>query len=259
MTTAKNSADVKMGDVKKSFRFNAMQTEENNIKSKNSLSPLPPPPPSNSTNSLSPPPPSNSTSLLRRRISHRHRIVKQESSVRDEVHDKSNNVAVISEDCPNPGNKITFVTKMSVNPDTPSTTNRDWIFPSQPFNPPRTPARRFSSPYPRTTLFQNSLSPPPPPSNSTSPLRRRISHRHRIVKQESSVRDEIHDKSNDEDCPNPGNKTTSVDKKFARLFRRFTVSRQAACIIAVTSLALSLHWLILPNYPYYLEEHYREK
>ncbi|XP_047260680.1 probable ion channel CASTOR, partial [Capsicum annuum] len=127
---------------------------------------------------------------------------------------------------------------MSVNPDTPSTTNRDWIFPSQPFNPPRTPARRFSSPYPRTTLFQNSLSPPPPPSNSTSPLRRRISHRHRIVKQESSVRDEIHDKSNDvavlsEDCPNPGNKTTSVDKKFARLFRRFTVSRQAACIIAV--------------------------
>ncbi|PHT60386.1 hypothetical protein CQW23_02749 [Capsicum baccatum] len=127
---------------------------------------------------------------------------------------------------------------MSVNPDTPSTTNRDWIFPSQPFNLPRTPARRFSSPYPRTSLFQNSLSPPPPPSNSTSPLRRRISHRHRIVKQESSVRDEIHDKSNDvavlsEDCPNPGNKTTSVDKKFARLFRRFTVSRQTACIIAV--------------------------
>ncbi|KAM3215689.1 putative ion channel CASTOR [Capsicum annuum] len=115
---------------------------------------------------------------------------------------------------------------MSFNPDTPSTINRDWIYPSQPFNLPRTSARKFSSPYPRTTLFQNSLSPPhppppsnstnslspppPPPSNSTSPLRRRISHRHRIVKQESSIRDEIHDKSNDvaalsEDCPNPGN------------------------------------------------------
>lgn len=30
----------------------------------------------------------------------------------------------------------------------------------------------------------------------------------------------------------------SVDKKFARLFHRFTVSRQAACIIAVTPLSL---------------------
>ncbi|KAM3324775.1 hypothetical protein P3S67_005927 [Capsicum chacoense] len=130
---------------------------------------------------------------------------------------------------------------MSFNPDTSSTTNRDWIYHSQPFNLPRTPVRRFSSPYPRTTLFQNSFS--PPPSNSTSPLRRCISHRHRIVKQESSVRDEIHDKSNDvaalsEDCPNPGNKTTSVDKKFARLFRRFTVSWQTAYIIAVTSLSI---------------------
>ncbi|KAM3355739.1 hypothetical protein P3S68_022452 [Capsicum galapagoense] len=117
---------------------------------------------------------------------------------------------------------------MSFNPDSSSTTNRDWIFPSQPFNLLRTPARRFSSPYPRTTLFQNSLS-PPSPSNSTSPLQRRISHRHRIVKQESSIRDEIHNKSNDvavlsEDSPNLGNKTTSVDKKFVRLFCRFIVS-----------------------------------
>ncbi|PHU18631.1 hypothetical protein BC332_14326 [Capsicum chinense] len=167
MATAKNSADVKMGDVKKSFRFNAMQTEENNIKSK-------------------------VTGVCK-------------------TADPATFVAV---------------TKMSFNPDTPSTINRDWIYPSQPFNLPRTSARRFSSPYPQTTLFQNSLSPPPPPSNSTnslspppppsnstSPLRRRISHRYRIVKQESSVRDEIHDKSNNvavisEDCPNPGNKIT---------------------------------------------------
>ncbi|KAM3345418.1 putative ion channel CASTOR [Capsicum galapagoense] len=167
MATAKNSADVKMGDVKKSFRFNAMQTEENNIKSK------------------------------------------------------------VTGVCKT-ADPVTFVavTKMSFNPDTPSTINPDWIYPSQPFNLPRTSARRFSSPYPRTTLFQNSLSPPPPPppppsnsnntlsppppSNSTSPLRRRISHQHRIVKQEISVRDEIHDKSNDvaapsENCLNPGN------------------------------------------------------
>ncbi|XP_055800851.1 probable ion channel CASTOR isoform X3 [Solanum dulcamara] len=133
---------------------------------------------------------------------------------------------------------------MSFDPDPPWTTNRDWIFPSQSFNLPRTPARRFSSPYPRTTSFQTSLS--PPSSNSTPSavhrtLRRRISHRHRIVERETSVdaaRDEIHGKSNDvavqsEDCPSSGNKTTSVDKKFAGFFRRFTVSRQAACIIAI--------------------------
>ncbi|MCD7455356.1 hypothetical protein HAX54_027930 [Datura stramonium] len=137
---------------------------------------------------------------------------------------------------------------MSFNSDS-STTNRDWIFPSQSFNLPRTPARRFSSPYPRTTSFQNSLSPPPP--NSTSPavprtLRRRISHRHRTVKPGSSVdavRDEIHGKSNDvtvqsEECPSSGNKTTSVGKKFTGFFRRLTVPRQAACIIAEVSARL---------------------
>ncbi|XP_049395610.1 ion channel CASTOR-like isoform X4 [Solanum stenotomum] len=130
---------------------------------------------------------------------------------------------------------------MSLDLDSPSTTNRDWIFPSQSFNLPRTPARRFSSSYPRTTSFQNSLS--HPPSNSTPPavprtLRRRISHRHRIVERESSVDAVTDGKSNDfavqsGECPSSGNKTTSVDKKFTSFFRRFTVSRQAACIIAI--------------------------
>ncbi|XP_006342304.1 ion channel CASTOR-like isoform X1 [Solanum tuberosum] len=130
---------------------------------------------------------------------------------------------------------------MSLDLDSPSTTNRDWIFPSQSFNLPRTPARRFSSPYPRTTSFQNSLS--HPPSNSTPPavprtLRRRISHRHRIVEREGSVDAVTDGKSNDfavqsGECPSSGNKTTSVDKKFTSFFRRFTVSRQAACIIAI--------------------------
>ncbi|KAL3341642.1 hypothetical protein AABB24_025924 [Solanum stoloniferum] len=130
---------------------------------------------------------------------------------------------------------------MSLDPDSPSTTNRDWIFPSQSFNLPRTPARRFSSSYPRTTSFQNSLS--HPPSNSTPPavprtLRRRISHLHRIVERESSVDAVTDGKSNDfavqsEDSPSSGNETTSVYKKFTSFFRRFTVSRQAACIIAI--------------------------
>ncbi|KAK6793942.1 hypothetical protein RDI58_007395 [Solanum bulbocastanum] len=130
---------------------------------------------------------------------------------------------------------------MSLDPESPSTTNRDWIFPSQSFNLPRTPARRFSSPYPRTTSFQNSLS--HPPSNSTPPavprtLRRRISHRHRLVERESSVDAVTDGKSNDfavqsEDSPSSGNETTSVYKKFTSFFRRFTVSRQASCIIAI--------------------------
>ncbi|WMV18874.1 hypothetical protein MTR67_012259 [Solanum verrucosum] len=130
---------------------------------------------------------------------------------------------------------------MSLDLDSPSTTNRDWIFPSQSFNLPRTPARRFSSSYPRTTSLQNSLS--HPPSNSTPPavprtLRRRISHRHRIVERESSVDAVTDGKSNDfavqsGECPSSGNKTTSVDKKFTSFFRRFTVSRQTACIIAI--------------------------
>ncbi|KAK4733843.1 hypothetical protein R3W88_008104 [Solanum pinnatisectum] len=140
---------------------------------------------------------------------------------------------------------------MSLDPDSPSTTNRDWIFPSQSFNLPRTPARRFSSPYPRTTSFQNSLS--HPPSNSIPPavprtLRRRISHRHRIVERESSVDAVTDGKSNDfavqsEESPSSGNKTTSVYKKFTSFFRRFTVSRQAACIIAilVTCFACLVH------------------
>uniref|UniRef100_A0A3Q7FI11 Uncharacterized protein n=1 Tax=Solanum lycopersicum TaxID=4081 RepID=A0A3Q7FI11_SOLLC len=67
---------------------------------------------------------------------------------------------------------------MSLDPDLPSTTtNRDWIFPSQSFNLPRTLAWRFSSSYPRTKSFQNPLSQPPSnstpaaiPPNSTTPV-----------------------------------------------------------------------------------------
>ncbi|XP_060208767.1 ion channel CASTOR-like isoform X3 [Lycium barbarum] len=121
---------------------------------------------------------------------------------------------------------------MSLNKDSSLTSNRDWIFPSESFNPPpRTPARRFSSPHPRTTSFQNSPSPPPAVPRT---LRRRIAHRHRI---DNSIRDETNDIAmRSEECLTPlsGNKTTSLDKQSARRFlRRFTVRPQTACIIAI--------------------------
>lgn len=134
---------------------------------------------------------------------------------------------------------------MTLNSESPSTSNRDWFFPSQSFNVPRSPARRFFSPYPRTTTsFQNSS------SNFTSPLavprtlRRRISHRRRIQNSAGATTDEIGGNSNDavliqsEDCPSSGNKrTTSAHKKYTDFVRW-----RMACVIAVTS--LSPHWLI---------------
>ncbi|XP_059292406.1 probable ion channel CASTOR isoform X3 [Lycium ferocissimum] len=121
---------------------------------------------------------------------------------------------------------------MSLNKDSSLTSNRDWIFPSESFNPPpRTPARRFFSPHPRTTSFQNSPSPPPAVPRT---LRRRIAHRHRI---DNSIRDETNDiaiRSEEYPTPLSGNKTTSLDKQSARrFFRRFTVRPQTACIIAI--------------------------
>ncbi|XP_019255800.1 PREDICTED: probable ion channel CASTOR isoform X3 [Nicotiana attenuata] len=125
---------------------------------------------------------------------------------------------------------------MTLNSESPSTSNRDWFFPSQSFNVPRSPARRFSSPYPRTTTsFQNSS------SNFTSPLavprtlRRRISHRHRIQNSAGATTDEIGGKSNDavliqsEECPSSGNKTTTSAHKKCTDFVRWRM----ACVIAM--------------------------
>ncbi|XP_075075855.1 ion channel CASTOR isoform X5 [Nicotiana tabacum] len=125
---------------------------------------------------------------------------------------------------------------MTLNSESPSTSNRDWFFPSQSFNVPRSPARRFFSPYPRTTTsFQNSS------SNFTSPLavprtlRRRISHRRRIQNSAGATTDEIGGNSNDavliqsEDCPSSGNKrTTSAHKKYTDFVRW-----RMACVIAM--------------------------
>ncbi|XP_070033435.1 ion channel CASTOR isoform X2 [Nicotiana tabacum] len=121
---------------------------------------------------------------------------------------------------------------MTLNTESPSTSNRDWFFPSQSFNVPRSPARRFSSPYPRTTTsFQNFTSPLAVPRT----LRRRISHRHRIQNSAGATTDEIGGKSNDavliqsEECPSSGNKTTtSAHKKYTDFVRW-----RMACVIAM--------------------------
>ncbi|XP_031124533.1 ion channel CASTOR-like isoform X2 [Ipomoea triloba] len=140
---------------------------------------------------------------------------------------------------------------------------RDWFFPSHAFTHSshltRTPARRFSSPYPRTTSLPNSSSPSSYTSPNPSPLavsrkyagiRRRL-YPHGDSRNDKSTATTTNHLSNGSDnaieqekCQAPEVKLKSHGKKFAVLFgRRVNIRWQTAfsIIILMTAFSLLLH------------------
>nr|GLL49321.1 ion channel CASTOR-like isoform X2 [Ipomoea trifida] len=140
---------------------------------------------------------------------------------------------------------------------------RDWFFPSHAFTHSshltRTPARRFSSPYPRTTSLPNSSSPSSYTSPNPSPLavsrkyagiRRRL-YPHGDSRNDKSTTTTTNHLSNGSDnaieqekCQAPEVKLKSHGKKFSVLFgRRVNIRWQTAfsIIILMTAFSLLLH------------------
>nr|GMD96658.1 ion channel CASTOR-like isoform X1 [Ipomoea batatas] len=112
---------------------------------------------------------------------------------------------------------------------------RDWFFPSHAFTHSshltRTPARRFSSPYPRTTSLPSSSSPSSYTSPNPSPL---------AVSRNNGSDNAIEQ----EKCQAPEVKLKSHGKKFSVLFgRRVNIRWQTAfsIIILMTAFSLLLH------------------
>ncbi|XP_019189180.1 PREDICTED: ion channel CASTOR-like isoform X1 [Ipomoea nil] len=129
---------------------------------------------------------------------------------------------------------------------------RDWFFPSHAFTHSshltRTPARRFSSPYPRTTSLPNPS--PLAVSRKYAGIRRRL-YPHGDSHNDKSTTTTTNHLSNggekaieQEKCQAPEVKLKSHGKKFAVLFgRRFNIRWQTAfsIIILMTAFSLLLH------------------
>lgn len=147
--------------------------------------------------------------------------------------------------------------------------NRDWFFPSQSFvhssQPPRTPVRRFSSPYPKRSLTtSSSVQQTSPFQNSTFTEHHRQQQKQNYYQKYAGLRrsraanfrnekstdpnvsgagktggdDEIKRRSDDGTSKlTDANNASPTGNLFARLFgRRLTIRWQTAFSIAVSSL-----------------------